>query len=77
MAYYDLMSLCEGLLPHFPEDAVHSWLLAYGLRDQEKIAILDRLKQFRSTSTLRKVVAAEFDVRNVISRLLTISRRNY
>jgi hypothetical protein len=77
MAHHDLMSLCEGLLPHFPEDAVHSWLSAYGVPDAEKIDLLNRLKQFRSTSTLRKIVAAEFDVRNVMSRLLTISPRNH
>jgi tRNA A-37 threonylcarbamoyl transferase component Bud32 len=70
MARYDMMSLCEGLLPHFPEDTVKLWLSAYGIPESEKMDLLVRLKQFRSTPFLRKVLAAEFDVRDATSRLL-------
>ena len=71
MARYDLMSLCEGLLPHFPEDTVQLWLSAYGIPESERTDLLVRLKRFRSTAFLRKVMAAECDVRNVMARLLT------
>ena len=74
MARYDLMSLCEGLFPYFPEDKVLSWLSAYGIPESEKIDLLVRLKRFRSTAFLRKVLAAEFDVRNAMARLLSFSR---
>ena len=70
MARYDLMSLCEGLLPHFPEDTVQLWLSAYRIPESEKPDLLVRLKGFRSTSFLRKVVATEFDVRHGMARLL-------
>lgn len=71
MARYDLMSLCEGLLPHFPEDAVQTWLSAYGIAESEKMNLLVRLKRFQSTPFLRKVLAWEFDVRNTMTRLST------
>jgi tRNA A-37 threonylcarbamoyl transferase component Bud32 len=71
MARYDLMSLCEGLLPHFPEDAVQLWLSAYGIRESEKMDLLVRLKRFRSTPFVRKALAWEFEVRAATARLLT------
>jgi tRNA A-37 threonylcarbamoyl transferase component Bud32 len=71
MARHDVMSLWEGLLPHFPEDMMHVWLSAYGIREREQMDLLARLKRFRSTPFLRKVLAWEFDVRHVAARLLT------
>ena len=76
MARYDLMSLCEGLFPHFPEDTVHVWLSTYGIPESEKMGLLVRLKRFRSTAFLRKVMAVECSVRNAIARLLTFSPPN-
>lgn len=70
MARYDLMSLCEGLLPHFPENSAYLWLSAYGIPEPEKMDLVGRLKQFQSTSFLRKVLAWEFDVRNAMARPL-------
>ena len=76
MARYDLMSLCEGLLPHFPEDTVQAWLSAYGIPESEKMNLLVRLKRFQSTPFLRKVLAWEFDVRNATARLSTFHPPN-
>jgi hypothetical protein len=75
MARYDLMSLCEGLLPYFPEGTVESWLSAYGIPESEKTDLLVRLMQFRSTPFLRKALAWEFDVRSTIARLLSFPPR--
>ena len=74
MARYDLMSLCEGLLPYFPDGTVLSWLSAYGIPESEKMDLLVRLKQFRSMASLRKVLAWEFDVRDAMARPLSFSR---
>ena len=74
MARHDLMSLCEGLLPYFPEDTVLLWLSAYGIPESEKMDLLVRLKQFRSMASLRKVLAWEFDVRDAMARPLSFSR---
>jgi len=67
MARYDLMCLCEGLLPYFPNDAVHAWLSAYGIPDSEKTDLLVQVTQFRSTGFLRNVAATEFAVRNAMA----------
>jgi hypothetical protein len=74
MAQYDLMSLCEELLPYFQEDTVRLWLSAYGIPESETMDLLVRLKTFRSTASLRKVLAWEFDMRHAIARLLSFSR---
>ncbi|HAR95401.1 MAG TPA: hypothetical protein DCR97_05495 [Deltaproteobacteria bacterium] len=71
MALYDLMSLCEGLLPYFSEDLVHSWLSAYGIPEPERIRLSARIKRFRLTSRLRKALAWEFDIRNVLAHFRT------
>jgi hypothetical protein len=72
MAHYDLMSLCQGLLPHFPEDQVLVWLSAYGIPESEKMDRLVRLKRFRSTSLVRRVWGAEFNVRNGMAKLMML-----
>ncbi len=74
MARHDLMSLCEGLLPYFPEDTVRLWLSAYGIPESEKMDLLVRFKRFRSTASLRKVLAWEFDMRDAMARLLSFPR---
>lgn len=71
MARYDLMSLCQGLLPYFPEDQVLLWLSAYGIPESEKMDRLVRLKRFRSTAFLRRVRGAEFNVRIAMAKLMT------
>jgi hypothetical protein len=71
MARFDLMSLCQGLLPHFSEDQVLSWLSAYGIPEFEKMDHLVRLKRFQSTSFLRRVSGAEFNVRIAMAKLRT------
>lgn len=76
MASYDLMSLCEGLLPHFREDQVMSWLSAYGIPESEKMDLLIRLKGFQSTRFLRRVMGAEFNVRVTTARLFPFHARN-
>jgi hypothetical protein len=76
MARYDLMSLCQGLLPYFQEDQVHLWLSAYGITKSEEIPLLVRLKQFRSTSFLRRVLGAEFNMRIAMAKLFTPSPRH-
>jgi Lipopolysaccharide kinase (Kdo/WaaP) family len=76
MARYDLMSLCEGLFPHFPEDKVLSWLSAYGIPESEKIDLLVRLKRFRSTKFLRRVLGAEFNVRIGTAKFFAFHSRN-
>jgi hypothetical protein len=76
MARYDLMSLCEGLLPHFPEDTVLSGLSAYGIPESEKMGLLVQLKGFRSTAFLRRVLGAEFNVRIGMAQFLTFLRRD-
>ena len=75
MARYDLMCLCERLLPYFPEDKVLSWLSAYGIPESEKIDLLVRLKRFRSTGFLRRVLGAEFNVRIAMLKFFTFYRR--
>jgi tRNA A-37 threonylcarbamoyl transferase component Bud32 len=74
MAQHDIMSLCEGLLPYFQEDIVRLWLSAYGIPESETMDLLVRLKRFRSTGSLRKVLAWEFDMRHAMARLLSFSR---
>ena len=76
MARFDLMSLCQGLLPYFQEDQVMLWLSAYGIPESEKIGFLDQLKRFRSTRFLRRVLGAEFNVRIVMTKLFNFSPRN-
>jgi hypothetical protein len=76
MARYDLMSLCQGLLPYFREDQVLLWLSAYGISKSEKIPFLGRLKQFRSTGFLRRVLGAEFNVRIAMAKFFTFYSRN-
>jgi hypothetical protein len=71
MAHYDLISLCHGLLRFFPDDAVPSWLSAYGIPDSERIELSVRIKQFRSTPFLRRFFGAEFNVRVAIARSFT------
>lgn len=63
MALYDLLSLCEGLIPYFSDYSVESWLSAYGVPKTERKALAIRLKRYRSTAFLRKISATEFDVR--------------
>lgn len=70
MARYDLMCLCEGLLPYFSDDAVGSWLEAYGIPESEKTDMLFQVRRFRSTGFLRNVAATEFSIRNVMARFL-------
>jgi tRNA A-37 threonylcarbamoyl transferase component Bud32 len=72
MAHYDLMSLCQGLLPYFSEDQVLLWLSAYGIPESEKVDHLVRLKRFRSTSFVRRVWGAEFNVRNGMAKLMML-----
>jgi hypothetical protein len=76
MARYDLMSLCQGLLPYFPEDKALLWLSAYGIPESEKIDLFVRLKRFRSTGFLRRVLGAEFNVRIVMAKFFTFHPRN-
>ncbi len=76
MARYDLMFLCQGLLPYFREDQVMLWLSAYGIPESEKIDLLVRLKRFRSTRFLRRVLGAEFNVRIVMTKFFTFYPRN-
>jgi hypothetical protein len=76
MARYDLMSLCQGLLPYYPEDKVLLWLSAYGIPESEKLDLLVRLKRFRSTGFLRRVLGAEFNVRMAMAKLFTFYPRN-
>lgn len=76
MARYDLMSLCQGLIPFFPEYQVLLWLSAYGIPKSEKLDLLIRLKQFRSTKFLRRVWGAEFNVRNAMAKFFTFYPRN-
>lgn len=76
MARYDLMSLCQGLLPYFREDEVLLWLSAYGIPKSEKITLLVRLKRFRSTRFLRRVLGAEFNVRIAMAKFFTFYPRN-
>jgi tRNA A-37 threonylcarbamoyl transferase component Bud32 len=71
MARYDVMSLCEGLLPYFPEDTVRSWLSVYGIPEPEMGEFLGALKRFESTPSLRKAYAWEFDIRYAMARFLT------
>ena len=71
MALYDLLALCEGLLPFYSEEEVRAWLSAYGVPESQKSALCVRLKGFRSTPFLRKALAWEFDVRNVLSGALS------
>jgi hypothetical protein len=75
MARYDLMSLCQGLLPHFPEDTVLLWLSAYGIPESEKMDLLVQLKRFRSTSFLRRVFGAEFNIRIGMAQLMRFLSR--
>lgn len=70
MAHYDLMSLCQGLLPYYSEDQVLLWLSAYGIPESEKADHLVRFKRFRSTSFVRRVWGAEFNVRNGMAKLM-------
>jgi hypothetical protein len=72
MARYDLMSFCEGLLPHFSEDKVQSWLSAYGIPESEVTGLSIQLKRFRSTASLRKISAWEFDIRGSLAHLSTL-----
>jgi len=74
MARHDLMSLCEGLFQHFSEDTVRLWLSAYGIPESERMDLLIQLKQFRSTASLRKIAAWEFDTRDVLARFLSLYR---
>jgi tRNA A-37 threonylcarbamoyl transferase component Bud32 len=74
MARHDLMSLCEGLFPHFSEDMVRLWLSAYGIPESERADLLIQLKRFHSTATLRKLAAWEFDVRDALARFLSLYR---
>jgi hypothetical protein len=76
MARYDLMSLCQGLIPFFPEDQVLLWLSAYGIPESEKLDLLVQLKQFRSTKFLRRVWGAEFNVRIAMAKFFTFYPRN-
>jgi len=76
MARYDMMFLCEGLLPHFPEDKVLLWLSAYGIPESEKIDLLVRLKRFRSTRFLRWFLGSEFYVRIGMAKFFTFYPRN-
>jgi hypothetical protein len=76
MARCDLMSLCEGLLPCFPEDEVLLWLSAYGIPASEKIDLLARLKRFRSTGFLRRVLGAEFNMRITMAKFFTFYPRH-
>jgi hypothetical protein len=76
MARYDLLFLCRGLLPYFPEDTVLSWLSAYGIPESEKMDFLVWLKRFRSTAFFRRVLGAEFNVRNAIAKTLTFRPHN-
>ncbi len=76
MAYYDLMSLCQGVLPHFPEDQVLLWLSAYGIPESEKIDLLVQLKRFQSTGFLRRVLGAEFNVRIAMAKFPPFYPRN-
>jgi len=76
MARYDLMSLCEGLLQHFPKDKVLLWLSAYGMPESEKIDLVVRLKRFRLTKFLRRVLGAEFNVRSAMAKFFTFYLRN-
>lgn len=73
MALYDLLSLCEGLLPFYSQDEVRAWFSAYGVPEPRKSALCMRLKGFRSTLFFRKVLAWEFDIRNVLSGALSLS----
>jgi hypothetical protein len=75
MARYDLMSLCQGLLPYFSEDMVLLGLSAYGIRESEKMELLVQLKRFRSTAFLRRVFGAEFNVRIAMAQLMTFLSR--
>jgi hypothetical protein len=72
MAHYDLMSLCQGLLPYFSEDQVLLWLSAYGIPESETVDRLAHLKRFRSTSFVRRVWGAEFNVRNGMTKLMML-----
>jgi hypothetical protein len=76
MARYDLLLLCRGLFPYFPEDTVLSWLSAYGIPESEKMDFLVWLKRFRLTTFFRRVLGAEFNVRNAIAKTLTFRPRN-
>jgi hypothetical protein len=76
MARYDLMTLCEGLVPIFPEDTVLSWLSAYGIPESEKMDLLVQLKRFRSTSFLRRVLGTEFNIRYGMARFSAFLCRN-
>jgi len=76
MARYDLLSLCQGLLPYFPDDQVLLWLSAYGIPESEKMDRLARLKRFRSTAFLRRVLGAEFNVRIAMAKLFAFYPRN-
>jgi tRNA A-37 threonylcarbamoyl transferase component Bud32 len=67
MARYDLMCLCEGLLPYFPGDTVNAWLSAYGMPESKKMDLLVQVKRFRSTGFLRNVAATEFSARNAMA----------
>lgn len=73
MAHYDLLSLCEGLLPHFPDADVYSWLSAYGMSESEKMNFMVAAKKFQSTPFLRKALAWEFDIRHAVARLLAFA----
>jgi hypothetical protein len=73
MARYDLMFLCQGLLQHFPGDKVLVWLSAYGIPESEKMDLLVRLKRFRLTKFLRRVLGAEFNVRSAMVKFFTRS----
>lgn len=76
MARYDLLSLCEGLLPYFPDNTAQSWLSAYGMPESEKMNFIPLAKKFRFTAFLRKALAWEFDVRHAVARLLARAALN-
>lgn len=69
MARYDLLYLCDSLAAHFSADAVPIWLTAYGMPAGEQTDFLAKLKTFRNTSTLRRIVGAEFNLRYLASRI--------
>ncbi len=75
MACHDLMHFCERLLRYCPEDKVLSWLSAYGIPESEKTDLLVRLKRFRSTKFLRRVLGAEFNVRSTMVNFFTFYTR--
>jgi hypothetical protein len=69
MALYDLLYFCDSLAPHFGRDDVKRWLTSYGMPETQHSGFLAALEGFRNTSRLRRLIGAEFNIRNLAANM--------